>query len=165
MTFPFLILAIVTLAGAVAAITLRNLVHCALALTVAFAGLAGIFLELDAQFVGFAQILVYIGAVAILIVFALLLTRGTEPAGQTRFSSGWLTGAAVAAAVFGILSSAILSTKSVVGLISSPPQASVRQIGDLLMTKYVLPLEVVGLLLTAALIGAAIIAMQERKPQ
>ena len=50
--------------------------HCALALTVAFAGLALLFLQLDAQFAGFAQILVYIGAVAILVVFAILLTRG-----------------------------------------------------------------------------------------
>ena len=64
-----------TLASAVAAMSLRNLVHCALTLTVTFAGLAAFYLQLDAQFVGFAQILVYIGAVAILIVFAILLTR------------------------------------------------------------------------------------------
>ena len=57
---------------------LKNTVHCALALTVAFAGLALLYLELDAQFAGFAQILVYIGAVAILVVFAILLTRGSE---------------------------------------------------------------------------------------
>src|SRR5216110_977453 len=74
----FIILGLLTLAGAVAAMSLRNLVHCALALTVAFAGLAALYLQLDAQFVGFAQILVYIGAVAILIVFALLLTRGSD---------------------------------------------------------------------------------------
>jgi len=165
MTFSFLVLAVVTLAGAVATMMLRNLVHCALALTVSFAGLAGVYLHLDAQFVGFAQILVYIGAVAILIVFPLLLTRGAEPTAHRRFSSGGLVGAAIAAAIFGLLSSAILGTKALVTVISSPPQASVRQIGDLLMTKYVLPLEVLGPLLTAALIGAAIIAMQEREGQ
>ena len=79
---PFAILAVLTLAGAVAAMSLRNLVHCALALTAAFAGLAAVYLQLNAQFVGFAQILVYIGAVAILIVFAILLTRGGEPPRQ-----------------------------------------------------------------------------------
>ena len=65
MTLPFLILAALTIAGAVAAMSFRNLVHCVLALTLAFAGLAGIYLLLGAQFVGLAQVLVYIGAIAI----------------------------------------------------------------------------------------------------
>src|SRR5437867_7794716 len=92
MTITFIILALVTLAGAIAAMTLRHLVHCALALTVAFAGLATLFLQLDAQFVGLAQILVYIGAVAILIVFAILLTRGSEPLQQPVVTSSWVMG-------------------------------------------------------------------------
>src|SRR5262245_54368740 len=104
MTVTFVIFAILTLAGAIAAMTLRNLVHCALALTVAFAGLAGIYLQLNAQFVGFAQVLIYIGAVAILIVFAILLTRGSEPVGQNLFSSSWLLGAVVAGGVFAVVS-------------------------------------------------------------
>ena len=83
----FAIIAVLTLASAVAAMSLRNLVHCALALTVTFAGLAAFYLQLDAQFVGFAQILVYVGAVAILIVFAILLTRGGEPPRQPIFSA------------------------------------------------------------------------------
>src|SRR5580693_711780 len=74
MTASFLILAMMTLAGGVAAMTLRRLVHCALALTVAFAGLAGLYLNLGAEFAGLAQLLVYVGAIAILIVFAILLT-------------------------------------------------------------------------------------------
>src|SRR5437870_10472667 len=100
MLIIFTILALLTLAGAIAALSLRNLVHCALALTVAFAGLAALYLQLDAQFVGFAQILVYIGAVAILIVFAILLTRGTEAPQQSVFSSSWAIGFGIAAVVF-----------------------------------------------------------------
>ncbi len=73
MSFVFWILAAITVLGALAAVMLKNTVHCALALTVAFAGLALFYLQLDAQFAGFAQILVYIGAVAILVVFAILL--------------------------------------------------------------------------------------------
>jgi len=65
---------------------MRNLVHCALMLTVTFAGLAAFYLQLDAQFVGFAQVLVYIGAVAILVVFAILLTRSSELPRQSIFS-------------------------------------------------------------------------------
>ena len=165
MPLIFVILAIVTLAGAIATMTLRNLVHCALALTVAFAGLAGIYLQLNAQFVGFAQVLIYIGAVAILIVFAILLTRGAESAGQNLFSSSWWLGVVVAGAVFGVVSGAILTSKAIAPRASTPPQVSVHQIGEELMTKYILPLEVLGLLLTVALIGAVIVALQERRPQ
>src|SRR5438046_8656084 len=103
MPLPFIIIAALTIAAAVAAMNLRNLVHCALALTVAFAGLAAAYLQLDAQFVGFAQILVYIGAVAILIVFAILLTRGGEAPEKSVFSASWIWGAVVAAAVFGTM--------------------------------------------------------------
>src|SRR5262245_66495480 len=103
MTVAFAIIAVLTIAAAVAAMSLRNLVHCALALTVAFAGLAAAYLQLGAQFVGFSQVLVYIGAVAILIVFAILLTRGSETTPQRIVSSGWMTGAVAAAAVLGTL--------------------------------------------------------------
>src|SRR5215468_3027001 len=100
MTLSFAIVAILTVAGAVAAMSLRNLVHCALALTVAFSGLAALYLQLDAQFVGFAQILVYVGAVAILIVFAVLLTRGSETPGRSSVSRSTLAGILVALVVF-----------------------------------------------------------------
>ncbi len=164
MTLTFAIIAIVIIAAGVAAMTLKHLVHCALALTVAFLGLATAYLELNAQFVGFAQILVYVGAVAILIVFAILLTRGGEsPASEAFFSRSWMSGFAVAAVVFGLLAWAI--KHSAVMRMEAPPApaATVKQIGHELMTRFVLPLEVIGLLLTAALIGAVIIAMKEEK--
>src|ERR1044072_2176148 len=74
----FFVLAAVTLAGAICAMSLRNLVHCGLCLALTFAGLAAIYLQLTAEFVGLAQLLVYVGAVAILIVFTILLTRNAE---------------------------------------------------------------------------------------
>jgi NADH:ubiquinone oxidoreductase subunit 6 (subunit J) len=163
MPLPFVIIAVLTLASAVAAMSLRNLVHCALMLMVTFAGLAAAYLQLDAQFVGFAQILVYLGAVAILIVFAILLTRGSEPPRHSIFSASWVVGVGIAATVFGVLSGLILSSRMLTREIRPPPEATVRQIGEQLMGKFILPLEVVGLLLTAALIGAVIIAMHERE--
>jgi NADH:ubiquinone oxidoreductase subunit 6 (subunit J) len=165
MTLPFSIIAILTIAAAVAAMSLRNLVHCALVLTVAFAGLAAAFLQLDAQFVGFAQILVYVGAVAILIVFAVLLTRGGEAPEKTVFSASWFWGLLVAAAVFGTLAWAITNSFASQRAPADKVVANVKQIGDSLMTRFVLPLEVIGLLLTAALIGAVIIAMREETPK
>ena len=165
MNVTFIILALVTLAGAIAAMTLRHLVHCALALTVAFAGLAALYLQLDAQFIGFAQILVYIGAVAILIVFAILLTRGSEAPQQSILSPSWLGGGAVAVTVFAVLAATILRSSIPPSDLPPTPDVTVRQIGEQLMTKYLLPLEVIGLLLTAALIGAVIIAMKENEPK
>ena len=161
--WPFVIIAVLTLASAVAAMSLRNLVHCTLALMATLAGLAVLYLQLGAQFVGFVQILIYIGAVAILIVFAILLTRGSEPAREPAFPSTWVVGVGVATAVFGLLSGVVLSSRALTCELKPPPEPTVREIGEQLMTKYVLPLEVIGLLLTAALIGAVIIAMQEKE--
>ena len=157
----FLILALVTFLAAVSVMTLRNLVHCALALSLVFVGLAAIYLHLDAQFVGFAQVLVYVGAVAILVVFAILLTRSDIAPDAPVRSPGWVAGAVVAMTVFAVLGWAVLNSSASAGSDGPAPEATVRQIGDALMTHYVLPLEVVGLLLTAAMIGAVIIAMRE----
>jgi NADH-quinone oxidoreductase subunit J len=161
MTASFILLSILILSGAILAMTLRNLVHCALALTLTFAGLAGVYLELNAQFIGFAQVLIYIGAVAILVVFAILLTRGSEPPTQQVFSTSWAWGVAVALAVFGVIAGVIFSSRLISGLVLQASQPSVRQIGDALMTRFILPLEVLGLLLTAALIGGVIIALKD----
>src|SRR5881396_4263307 len=104
MNLIFAIIGLVTLAGAIAAMSLRNLVHCALSLVLALGGLATLFLQLDAQFVGLAQILVYIGAVAILIVFAILLTRSDDQTPRMAIlSPAWWIGAGVAIAAFCVL--------------------------------------------------------------
>src|SRR5437016_10973944 len=146
MSFAFLVIAILTLASAVAAMSLRSLVHCALFAALTFGGLAGLFLQLDAQFVGLAQILVYIGAVAILIVFAILLTRGSEPPVQPAVTPSWVMGVGVAVLVFGSLAAAILSS-FVTHALTNPKadvatDVAVRRLGEKLMKDYVLPLEV-----------------------
>lgn len=159
----FYVLSIITVAGGLAAVTLRNLVHAALAVTIAFAGLAFLFLSLDAQFVGFAQILVYIGAVAILIVFAILLTRGSEAPQEGVFSRTWFAGLVVAAAVFAVLGWAVLGSARALPNQAALPSATVHDIGAALVGRYVLPLEIVALLLTAATIGAVIVALHEKE--
>lgn len=163
MSLSFAIIAAFTIAGALAAMTLRSLVHCALALVLAFTGLAGLYLQLGAQFVGFAQILIYVGAVAILVVFAILLTRSHEALRGRALSPGWIASILVAAAVFGILAWSIRS--SAISSLPIPPvrEIDVRHIGEALMSEFVLPLEVIGLLLTAALLGAVTIAMREQR--
>ncbi len=162
MTIVFWILAALTVAGGLTAVTLKNTVHCALAVTGAFGGLALLFLQLDAQFAGFAQILVYIGAVAILVVFAILLTRGSETPKGGIFSHTWFTGLCIAAAIFAVLAWAVLHSADALPHEEAAPAVSVMDIGNALMGRYLLPLEIVGLLLTAAMVGAVIVAMHEK---
>jgi NADH-quinone oxidoreductase subunit J len=158
----FWILSLLTVVGGLAAVTLRNTVHCALALTVAFAGLGLLYLQLDAQFAGFAQILVYIGAVAILVVFAILLTRGSDTPKDGIFSRTWFAGTAIAAAAFAVLGWAVIGSVDALPHETAAPAVTVNQIGNALLGRYVLPLEIVALLLTAALVGAVMVAMHEK---
>jgi NADH-quinone oxidoreductase subunit J len=162
MSIVFWILSFLTVLGGLAAVTLRNTVHCALAVAVAFAGLALLYLQLDAQFAGFAQILIYIGAVAILVVFAILLTRGSDTPKDGVFSRTWFAGTTIAAAVFAVLGWAVIESVHALPNETSVPAVTVNQIGNALLGRYVLPLEIVALLLTAALVGAVIVAMHEK---
>ena len=158
-----MIFAILTVAGAVAALSLRNLVHSVLALTLAFAGLAAVYLLLGAQFIGLAQILVYVGAIAILIVFAILLTRDAGATPQSIISSARIGSGTVVLAVFGILAWAIRHSTTSQWEIPPQPETSIQQIGNAMMLRFALPLEIIGLLLTVALIGAVTIAMREKE--
>ena len=155
----FIVISIVTLAGALAAALLPRLIHAALCLVVAFFGIAAFYFLLGAEFVGLVQIFVYVGAVAVLIVFTILLTRRDADADRTFNWSGVI----VALAVFGGLVSAILRTPTL-AVAASPIEAlTVRRIGEVLMTDYVWPLQCVGLVLTAALLGALVLVMEEKR--
>jgi NADH-quinone oxidoreductase subunit J len=155
----FVVIAILTLAAALAAATLQKLMHAALSFALAFVGIAAFFFLLGAEFVGLVQVFVYIGAVAVLIVFTILLTR--RDVGKDR-GFNW-SGVVVAIAVFGGLLWAILKTRSISIAAPEIPALTVERIGQVLMTGYVWPLQCVGLLLTAALIGALILVMEERR--
>jgi NADH-quinone oxidoreductase subunit J len=154
----FVIIAIVTLAGALAAATLPKLIHAALCLVVMFIGVAAFFFLLGAEFVGLVQVFVYIGAVAVLIVFTILLTR-RDPEKDRGFN--WI-GVVIAIAVFGGLVWAILSAPNFSTAATQIEPLTVKRIGETLMTDYVWPLQCIGLLLTAALIGALILVMEEK---
>jgi len=155
----FILIAILTLAAALAAATLQRLMHAALSFAVAFVGLAAFFFLLGAEFVGLVQVFVYIGAVAVLIVFTILLTR-RDVEKDRRFN--W-SGVVVAIAVFGGLIWAIFKTQSLSLAAPEMPALTVKRIGEALMMNYVWPLQCVGLLLTAALIGALILVMNEER--
>jgi NADH-quinone oxidoreductase subunit J len=155
----FFAIALLTLAGALAAASLRKLINAALSLVVAFVGIAAFYFLLGAEFVGLVQVFVYVGAVAVLIVFTILLTRREEE-GTGGFNWG---GVVVALLVFGGLLWAILKTATTSLAAPSITPVTVKQIGEALMTDYIWPLQCVGLLLTAALIGALILVMEEKR--
>ncbi|MFL6541576.1 MAG: NADH-quinone oxidoreductase subunit J [Chthoniobacterales bacterium] len=154
-----IVIAIVTLSGALAAALLRKLIHAALCLVIAFFGIAAFYFWLGAEFVGLVQVFVYVGAVAVLIVFTILLTRReSEP--HTSFNWG---GALVAVGVFAGLLWAILRSGQVAVTAPAIEPITVRRIGEILMTDYVWPLQCVGLVLTAALLGALVLVMEENR--
>ena len=165
MTIVFLLLAALSVGGVLAAMSLRNAIHCILALTIGFVGLAGLYLELGAQFAGFTQILVYVGAVAILAVFALMMTRSDKLGSATKLSATPLaetvSSVAVTAGVFGVLAWAVHSRSA--APVPPAPSDSVSEIGVALMHPFLVPLEMIGVLLTAALLGAVIVAMPSKR--
>ena len=157
-SITFIIISVFTLAGALAAATLPNLMHAAFCLVLALLGLASFFFLLGAEFVGLALVFIYIGAVAVLIVFTILLThREDENTGGLNWA-----GAIIALAVFSGLAWTILKTPALAITIPPSEALTVKRIGEVLMTEYVWPLQCLGLLLTAALIGGLILVMEER---
>ena len=163
MTISFLLLAAITIIGTAAAMSFKNLVHCVLALTLGLVGLAALYLELGAQFVGFTQILVYVGAVAILAAFVVMMTRSATPTLTNAAPPLRTSGGVIALLVFAVLAWAIYSGTLHQPILSAQPAGTVGQVGTVLMRHFVLPLEVIGLLLTAALIGAGVLAMDENR--
>ena len=163
MDTAFWIISAVTVIGAVLAITLRNLVHCVLALILFFVGIAAHYFLLRADFLAAVQILLYVGAVAVLILFAIMLTRhvaGTE--GEREVLGGkWWAGMGTAVIIAGLLWAVIGRDPMAVMVPAGAAVTSVVDIGQALVTDWVVPFEAMGVLLTAALIGAVVIALEE----
>lgn len=108
----------------------------------------------------------YVGAISILAIFTVLLTRGSEiEPGAPVLSRSWVTGTAIAIGTLAAVVLPILSSHSTVRAAADKASIPVKSIGNELMTTYLLPLEVMGLLLTAALIGAVVIAMSDTPAQ
>src|ERR1700755_2515263 len=132
----FIVISVFTLAAALAAATLRNLMHAAFCLLLALLGVASFFFLLGAEFVGLVLVFVYIGAVAVLIVFTILLT----PRDAGKDSGVNWSGAFLAVGVFGGLVWAVFRTQSVSIVAPHIRALTVKRIGDALMTGYVWPL-------------------------
>lgn len=155
-TLGFVLLSLVAVVSSFAVVINRNLFHAVLAFAVASLSVAGLMLTLNAEFLGITVILIYIGAVVVVAVFAVMLTGKFEK--PVLPASNELTGmaAALALALILIISGVILLKP--VGLAEPSATVSLTHLGELLLTDYVLPFELVSILLLAALIGAIVIA-------
>lgn len=158
----FLILTVMALGGALGVVLSRNLFHSALFLVLSFAGVAGYYVLLDAGFLAAVQLLIYIGAIAILILFAVMLTRGLMAKRQSQRNQQWLIAALVALLIFVVLAVVLWQVEwPVAGEQAwASPNVSVSQLGQELLGPYVIPFEVASVLLLVALIGAVILARE-----
>ena len=159
-TVIFYFLAFLIVASALAVVTLRNIFHCALFLILGLFSVAGIFVLLDAEFLAVVQVLIYVGAVSVLMIFAIMLTsrlagREVQMSNEQTFIGAFMA----LVLIFGL----VWSLANTYFRVSSqkPVPHSTMQIGTLLMNNYVLPFEIVSVLLLAALIGAIVLARQE----
>lgn len=154
----FYVLAGLVLSSAWAVVRNPNLFHSGLALIVCFVGVAGLYVTLGAPFLGAMQVLIYAGAIAVLLLFAFMLTHDLMRPHATRFQNAG--GAGTALAVCAVLIGTILNTDWYPAE-NSPDPLSVHSLAQNYMGRYLLPFEVVALLLLAALIGAVVIARKE----
>jgi NADH-quinone oxidoreductase subunit J len=157
----FWILAVGMVVAAVRVVTTSNVVHAALYLVGTLMGAAAIYVLLFAEFVAWVQVLVYVGAIVVLMLFGLMLTRA--PIGRANFDNDQRPLAALCAAAVFIVTSWILIDAFEGERISlaRATGTTTRSIGEVIFSDYVLPFEVVSVLLLAALVGAILIARRE----
>ena len=146
--------------AAIRVVTTQNVVHAALYLVIVLGGVAGIFILLAAEFAAVTQILVYIGAVVVLFLFGLMLTRA--PIGRTSDLDNTQKGIAVVVALmlFAVLAWSQLDAFGRVVIEPGSVQTS-GQVGDSIFLQYLIPFEVISVLLLAALVGAVVIARKD----
>ncbi len=157
----FSIIALVMALAGVRVVTTRNVVHAALYLVATLMGAAALYIMLFAEFVAWVQVLVYVGAIVVLMLFGLMLTRA--PIGTGDFDNDQrLIAALVAAALFGVTSWIMVHAFAGQNVeFAREVGTTSRDIGREVFTKYVLPFEVVSVLLLAALVGAIVIARRD----
>ena len=158
----FVLISIIAIVGAAGTVLMKNLIHSALFLILFFIGIAGFYILLQAEFIAAVQILLYVGAVATLVLFAIMLTRNVI--GETIFKGlGHNRGSALllSVALIAILWNAIRHQYFPFPL--DAPRVTTQEIGKALVTTYVLPFEVISIFLTGAMIGAIVIAMEQKK--
>ncbi|MEK7252470.1 MAG: NADH-quinone oxidoreductase subunit J [Actinomycetota bacterium] len=156
----FLVIALAMLGSSVMVVTSRNVIHAALMLVVALAGAAALFLMLGAEFVAWTIVLVYIGAVIVLFLFGIMITRAPTKADPVRLDHKRRWPALIVA----LGTFATMATVTTMAFGDTPMPDGVSRsgdLGDVLFTRFVIPFEVVSFVLLAALIGGIVLARKD----
>lgn len=158
------VFSLLSLLSALWVVTLRNIFRAALSLGLTLVGVAGLFLILGAEFLAFVQILVYVGAILTLIVFAIMLTSRPQAGGASAQAPRQpLPAALVSLILFGVL---VAATRPLMWPRTSAAAAvSTAELGQQLVTTLVLPFEVISLAFVAVAIGAIVLAAERRSTQ
>ena len=153
----FYLIALVSIIFALLSVTLKNMFHSALALIVMLLGVAAVYIYLDAEFLALVQVLIYVGAIMTLVIFAIMLTSEIYNKNIKRHNQQKLVSLVIASsmAVFLIF---VLSRFRAQDGISFFEPLTLAMIGKELLTKYVLPFELISVILLAALVGSAAIS-------
>jgi NADH:ubiquinone oxidoreductase subunit 6 (subunit J) len=163
-TITFWLLAALTVIPALFVVTSRNIFRAGLWLLPTLLGVAGFFLVLGSDFLWAVQMLIYIGGVMVLLLFAILLTRHIADPDAVSHNgfAGW---AAFFAIMIGIVLAVSLHSqfKTIAPVSATPPAGDTASIGNALLTTYLLPFEVASVLLLAAIIGAIVIARGDKQ--
>jgi NADH:ubiquinone oxidoreductase subunit 6 (subunit J) len=154
------VLAIGILGGGLAVVTLRNVIHSAVAMMICFGSLAGMYALLGAPIIAAAQVLIYLGAISVLILFAIMLTQAGDASLPAPFHRQAPIAVVIALVVVGLVTWAVISTAWHVA--PTAAAVAIEAVGNLLFTDYALPFEIIGFLLLAAIIGAIFLA---RRPE
>jgi NADH:ubiquinone oxidoreductase subunit 6 (subunit J) len=158
-TIVFIICSLITLGAALAVVTSKNLFHSALFLVLSFVGVASLYVLLEAPFLAAVQILVYVGAIAILIVFAIMLTRRLMARDLVQHNTQW-GWSALGSALFFVALGLILFQVNWPVVEAAVPTETISILGHDLVTTYLVPFEVASVLLLVALVGSIIIARE-----
>lgn len=153
-------LAIGIIGGGLAVVTLRNIIHSAVAMMVCFGSLAGMYALLGAPIIAAAQVLIYLGAISVLILFAIMLSQAGDANLPAPFHRQVPFAALVSLVMFGLVAFVIVQTDW--GAAAEVAVVGVEALANVLFTTYALPFEIISLLLLAAIIGAIFLA---RRPE
>jgi len=158
-TVVFFIFAILAIAAAWGVVTSKNIVHSALYLALSFAGVAVLYVLMNADYLAAVQLLIYTGAIAIMVVFAVMLTLRGEVGDSNPVNSVWGWGALVSCLMF-IMIAFVIYTNADWRILPTPwtSGGTATDISLLLLTKFMIPFEAAAVLLTVALVGAVILA-------
>jgi NADH-quinone oxidoreductase subunit J len=148
--------------GALGVLFLRNLFHAGLALMLSLFAVAAVFILLGAEFLAGVQVLIYVGAVAVLIIFAVMLTQRIASGGLGPYTRAAIPALAVAAAL-ALAAGLVMWRVELPAGAPQPEGAHLEELADLLLSTYLLPFEVISLLLLGALIGAIVLARKEER--